>query len=299
MPYRTALAESLTESLPSPVSANKLTVQPLTGEHQAEVLAFLAERPLHTVSMAGFIRDNGLVSPLNRGGFYACRDAAGRLEGVALIGHATLFEARTDASIAAIARLAQRCSYAHVIIGEQEKVERFWDYYSEGGRELRLFRRELLFEQRWPVEVREPVAGLRQATLDDLELVVPAHAQMAFEGSRVNPLEYDPVGFRMRCARRIEQGRTWVWTNGGKLIFKADIIAWLPEATYIEGVYINPEERGRGYGLRCVSQLSRSLLKRTASVCLLIGEHNVGAQALYRSAGYRLQGYYDTIFLQE
>jgi len=55
----------------------------------------LAERPLHTVCIAGFIRDNGLESPLNRGRFYACRNSEGLLEGVALIGHATLIEART------------------------------------------------------------------------------------------------------------------------------------------------------------------------------------------------------------
>ncbi len=53
-------------SLPTELLAN--------DEHQQEVLAFLAERPLHTVFLAGYIRDNNLVSPLNRASFYACRD---------------------------------------------------------------------------------------------------------------------------------------------------------------------------------------------------------------------------------
>ena len=72
---------------------DSVAVQQLSEEHRDEVLSFLAERPLHTVIMAGWIRDNGIVSPLNRGTFYGCRDLEGRLEGVALIGHATLFEA--------------------------------------------------------------------------------------------------------------------------------------------------------------------------------------------------------------
>ena len=63
--------------------------------------------------MAGFIRDNGVVSPLNRGTFYACRDVAGRLEGVAHIGHATLVEARSEAALSAFAHLAQRYPRTH------------------------------------------------------------------------------------------------------------------------------------------------------------------------------------------
>ena len=44
----------------------------------------------HTYSRNGkLIRDNGIVSSLNRGTFYGCRDLNGNLEGVALVGHAT------------------------------------------------------------------------------------------------------------------------------------------------------------------------------------------------------------------
>ena len=45
-------------------------VERLTTNNEAEVLEFLSERPIHTVAMMGFIRDNGIVSPLNRGIFW-------------------------------------------------------------------------------------------------------------------------------------------------------------------------------------------------------------------------------------
>jgi predicted GNAT family acetyltransferase len=276
-----------------------LAVQALTREHEREVLAFLARRPLHTVILASYIRDNGLVSPLNRGTFYGCRNAEGWLEGVALIGHATVFEAHTDAALEAFARLAQECPSAHVMMGEQEKIERFWSYYAEAGQLPRLISRELLFEQKWPVQVREDVPGLRLATPDDLDLVAPVQAEMAFEESGINPLETDPLGFRTRCARRIEQRRVWVWVEEGRLIFKADIIAETPEVNYLEGIWVNPEERGKGYGLRCMSQLSRSLLMQTDAVSLLVNEQNKRALALYPKAGYKLRGCYDTIFLKK
>jgi uncharacterized protein len=115
----------------------------------------------------------------------------------------------------------------------------------------------------------------------------------------VNPLAVDPVGFRARCARRIEQGRVWVWIADGRLIFKTDVMADTPEAVYVEGVYINPAERGKGYAQRCLSQLERTLLRRTQSVCLLVNEENRGARQFYQRAGYKVCGHYDTIFLQQ
>ncbi|HEX8136719.1 MAG TPA: GNAT family N-acetyltransferase [Pyrinomonadaceae bacterium] len=296
---RATMTKSCASMLAGQVSANSLEAFELTDEHQPEVLAFLSERPLHTVIMSGFIRDHGLKSPLNRGSFYACRDHSGRIKGVALIGHATLVEARVDAALAALASVAQHAPRPIcVMMGEQEEIGQFWKYYAARGQSPRLLRRELLYEQRWPVAVRQPVEGLRRATRDDLRLVIPAHARMAFEESGVNPLEDDPMGFRVRCERRIEQGRTWVLVEGGRLIFKADVVAETPGTTYLEGVYVNPEERDRGHGVRCVSQLSHSLLERTASICLLVHEQNRRAQKVYQKVGYRLRGYYDSIFLQ-
>src|SRR5215211_3253417 len=109
-------------------------VHPLTErDGEQEVLDFLAERPAPTVVMRGLIRDNGFESPFNRGTFYACRDRGGRLEGVALIGHATFVEARSDASLRAFAELAQTERRAHMILGEQETIRDFWGYYAPGG----------------------------------------------------------------------------------------------------------------------------------------------------------------------
>ena len=89
-------------------AGDALRVRALCQGEETEVLDFLSARPLHTVYMAGFILDNGLVSPLNRGTFYGYRDHTGRLRGVALIGHATLIEARIDAALAAFARAADQ-----------------------------------------------------------------------------------------------------------------------------------------------------------------------------------------------
>ena len=90
MHRQTATARIETNPLPLSVPEREIVTLPLTQEFEAEVLDFLSERSMHTVTMAGFIRDNGLVSDLNRGTFYSCRNLQGKLEGVALIGQAML-----------------------------------------------------------------------------------------------------------------------------------------------------------------------------------------------------------------
>jgi predicted GNAT family acetyltransferase len=264
---------------------------------EEEALKFLAAHPVQNVIMMSFIRDNGFESSLNRGNFYACRNKQGKLIGVALIGHHVLFAAESAETIGAFARQARERRDAHVIVGEREAVGEFWSVYARADEYPLLVQRELLLEQKWPVEVRERVPGLRLATFADIELVAEVHAQMAFDESRKNPLEVDREGFLARIARRIEQGRVWVWIEDGRLIFKTDISSHTPEVIYLEGVYVNPDERGNGYGLRCLSQLSRELLSHAKSLCLLVNEQNEPGQAFYRRAGYKLHSHYDTIYL--
>lgn len=276
---------------------DSLTVFPLMEEHEAKALAFLAARPLHTVFMASLIRDNGIISPLNRGTFYGCSDPEGQLEGIALIGHAILIETASEKALQEFARLAQQCPNAYLIRGEQDKIERFWQYYSEYKCQPHLICRELLLGQQTPATDFEAVPGLRLAAPDDLEQVMAINDAMAIMECGISPFERDPEGFRQRTMRRIELGRIWVWTEQERMIFKSDVLAVTPEAIYLEGVAVNAQERGKGYGLRCLSQLSRNLLAQTESLCLVVNEQAKGARAFYRKAGYRVCGFYDTIYL--
>src|SRR6478672_5494974 len=127
-------------------SPEAVEVQLLTAKDEFEVLAFLSQRPIHTVTMKSLIRDNGLVSPLNRGNFYGCRDINGHLEGVALVGHATLMETVSDRALHALAHVARECSFTHMIMGEQERIAEFWSSYSQAGHQPRLACREWLME---------------------------------------------------------------------------------------------------------------------------------------------------------
>ncbi|HYN85114.1 MAG TPA: GNAT family N-acetyltransferase [Pyrinomonadaceae bacterium] len=276
-------------------SGEALRVAPLKASERAEVLAFLAAKPVHNVGLAGLVRDNGVESLLNRGRFHTCRTGRGALVGVALVGHVVLFDARSDAAIEAVALVARAATRKHLLMGEAEGVERFWEFYAgDTDAGPRLVRRVVMLERPAASDPgAEPVKGLRPATLADLPFVMTIQAEMAAEESGTNPLESDRLGFRVRCVRRVESGRAWVCVVDGRPVFKADVIAETPEAAYVEGVYVSPETRGQGLGGRCLAQMCRALGRTGAkTVCLFADERNARARRFYEAAGFTPVGRY-------
>ena len=283
----------------SSLSMHPLVTTRLTAKDETQVLQFLSERALHNAVMMGLIMDHGLESKFNRGTFYGCCDAAaGKLVGVALIGHGVYIDARRDEALRQFVKLAQSFSRAHMLLGEQEMIERFWQLYALEGQAKRRLCREVLLELTEPSSPSDEVADLRLARLSDLPLVVPVHAAMALEESGVNPLTVDPDGFRERYRRRIEKQRTWVLVEQGELLFKADIISDTGQVVYLEGVYVHPDRRGKGLGSKCLMQLTRTLLNRSKSVSVLVNQERRSAQTFYEKLGFVSRGLYDTIFLR-
>jgi len=270
----------------------------LHADEESEILDFLAERPIHTVFLASLIRDNGLVSFHNRGSFFGWRNHSGKLGGVALIGHATILEARTDEALAAFADVTKEARMPHLIRGERKITDSFWKYYATEQQRPRLINRELMFERTENGPVVAPVPELRRAGTSDLDHVLEVNASMAFEEGGANPIQTDPSGFRLRAERRIQQGRVWIWRNQSKLVFKADVIGHTPEMIYLEGIHVHPEERRKGYGKRCLSQLSSILLNQSRSICLTVNQRKANAVAFYAKAGFNFHSEYQTIYLQ-
>jgi predicted GNAT family acetyltransferase len=262
-----------------------------------EVRAFLNIRPVHTVAMASFIQDNGIVSELNRGTFYGYRNSEGSLEGVALLGHSTLIEAHTEDAMLAFAIEAKAKRVAiNLVMSEHKDALKFWQYYA-GVSEPRLTCTELLFETAFPMLVRECRWDVRTATIDELEQIAEAHAEVAFIETGNDPMARDRKGFLERVARRIEMGRTFVVFENGKLLFKADVIAEADGIVYLEGIYVASDSRGKGIGSKCLSKLTLMLLGRCERVCMLSNVRFEHAHKSFQKAGYRVTGQCTTLFV--
>lgn len=273
-------------------------LQRLSEANKPEVLSFLKVRPVHTVVMRSFIQDNGMENADNRGIFYGYRNAWGKLEGVALIGHTTLVETRSEYSLMAFALVARKSEIPiHFMMSDGKTIETFWNYYTGNNRAPRLICPELLFELSFPSPVRECQWNVRFAEASELEQIAAAHNEVAFIESGSNPMLKDRAGFLKRCLKRIEQKRTFVVLENDRLVFKADIVAETSDVIYLEGIYVALEYRGRGIGSSCLAKLGQQLMERVRNVCLLSNLEFKAAHRSFDKAGFKNTDCCQTIFV--
>ncbi len=129
--------------------------------------------------------------------------------------------------------------------------------------------------------------GLREATLGDLDLLVPACAAAHEEEIGLDPLARDPDGFRWRTQAQIGERRSWLWLEDGTILFKAEASAWTPEAVQLQQVWVDPSVRNRGNAQRAMRDLCRRLLARVPRVCLFVRPENAAAIRVYEAIGMR------------
>jgi uncharacterized protein len=175
---------------------------------------------------------------------------------------------------------------ARMIIGEERAVDALW----EGARDRMPRPRDDRPGQ--PVYVLdappEPGAtGLRRATPDDLERLVPACAAAHEEEIGIDPLRRDPDGFRWRTRAQIEERRSWLWLDGDVIRFKAEASAWTPSAVQLQQVWVDPGSRNRGDAKRALRDLCRLLLAQVPAVCLFVRPENHAAIRVYEGIGMR------------
>lgn len=270
----------------------------LTEADRADALDFLKVRPVQTVVMTSFIFDNGIESDLNRGKFYGYRGLDGKFAGIALIGHSTLVDARTDEAMTALAIVAHNSETPiHLIMSSGDDAHKFWAHLKGPGIEPRVVCTEALFEAAFPFQVSKIDHNVTAAEMEMLLPIAEAQADIAFIECGVDPMMKDREGFLKRVARRIEQGRIFTVVRDGKLLFKADIIAETEDTIYLEGIYVHPDHRGEGIGSHCLNALTVALLDRVENICMLSNVDFAGAHRSYAKAGYRRTGQCTTLFV--
>jgi predicted GNAT family acetyltransferase len=273
-------------------------VSHLTEADRAEILRFLDQRPVHTVAMTSFVLDNGVTSRLNRGEFHGFRNRRGELEGVALIGHTTLVEARTHEALTALAITAKSSKTPiHLIMSSGNDAHTFWNHLTDFRREPSLSFTELLFEVGFPFPVQHCDLELRMARTEEVVAIAEAHAEVAEIETGRNPMLVDRDGFINRALRRIEQERTFVVFEGDKLVFKVDVISETGKTAYLEGLYLAPEYRGKGIASKLLSNVCLRLLARVENVCLLSNVEFKDAHRCFYKAGMRNTDACTTLFV--
>ena len=244
------------------------TIEP----ERAQILAYCAEDPVERV----FLED---VARRGIGRFVGLEEE-GRL--VALC-HTGLNLVPSGSGCGGFAEAALRAR-ARMLIGEQGAVGELWDALRsrlDPPREDRPGQPVYVIS-----EAPEPGGtGLREATVKDLPLLVPACAAAYEVELGVDPLRRDADGFRWRTRAQVDEGRSWIWAENGVILFKAEASAWTPSAVQLQQVWTDPAARGVGNGGRGLRDLIRLLLERVPRVCLFVRADNEPAIRLYERVG--------------
>ena len=238
-----------------------------------QILRFCAVSPVERV----YLED---VARRAQGRFAAVGTTEGELHALCHLGSNLV---PSGSGCGAFASLAAR-SGARMIIGESTAVSDLWD---AARRRLPKPRLDRPGQPVYSIseKPRPGDTGLRAATADDLDLLVPSCAAAHFEELGVDPLRRDPEGFRWRTRAQIEEGRSWLWAEDDVIRFKAEASAWTPAAVQLQQVWTDPPARRQGYGARALRDLIRLLLDGTPTVCLFVRAENWPAIRLYESVG--------------
>jgi ribosomal protein S18 acetylase RimI-like enzyme len=240
-----------------------------------QVLDFCAQEPVERV----FLED---VARRDLGRFFATQRSDGALTALCHVGaNIVPSGAHCEVFAAAAAR-----GLARMVIGEQAAVSALWD---AARLELPEVRDDRPGQPVYAIDAPPPAGetGLRAATTDDLEHLLPACAAAHELELGQDPLARDADGFRWRTLAQIEEGRSWLWLEDDVVLFKAEASAWTPAAVQLQQVWVDPAVRRRGYGLRGLRDLCRLLLATTPTVTLFVRRENMPAIALYDAVGMR------------
>ena len=246
------------------------------------ILAFCAEEPVERVFLEDIAR-RGL-------GRFTALERDGRLVALCHVGANVV---PSGEGCGFFADAAAR-GHARMIIGEEHAVDELWaEVHSRLPRPRDDRRGQPVYTLDQPPEPTE--TGLRAATLDDLDRLVPACAAAHREEIGIDPLRRDPDGFRWRTRAQIEERRSWLWLEDGVILFKAEASAWTPSAVQLQQVWVDPEVRNRGHAQRAMRHLCRVLLERVPIVCLFVRPENAAAIRVYEKIGMRRTIFYRSL----
>jgi ribosomal protein S18 acetylase RimI-like enzyme len=132
--------------------------------------------------------------------------------------------------------------------------------------------------------------------MQDFDRILPACAAMFEEEVGYSPFLGGQEFYSRRVAGLIRQGHSLVHIDAeGTVIFKAELGAVTEDVTQVQGVWMNPDLRGRGQSagyMAAVVNLSRTFAPVTS---LYVNDYNAKARATYERVGFEQVGTFATV----
>ncbi len=206
-------------------------------------------------------------------------------------------QASIDDAAAYAERALARGRTVSTIVGPQHSVISFWNGVAEAWGEPR--------ETRWQqphLEIAErplvaPDPEVRRSTRADMEALYPACVAMYTEEVGISP-EYGGGAdlYRARVAQLVSRGWSFARYDEGRLVFKAEVACATPYAAQIQGVYVPPEDRGRGIATAGMAAVVNIVRREIAPVVsLYVNDWNTPARLAYERVGFRETARFSTV----
>lgn len=187
-------------------------------------------------------------------------------------------------------RAGRRCSS---IVGPAVPTTQLWRLLEPGwgpAREVRANQPLMVAESPSADVTADPL--VRRVRKDEMDVLMPACVAMFTEEVGISPLAGDGgLLYQARVAELIGAGRSFARIQDGKVVFKAEIGATTSQACQIQGVWVAPEFRGRGYSETGMAAVLRHALTDVAPiVSLYVNDYNTPARKAYTRIGFREVG---------
>lgn len=204
----------------------------------------------------------------------------------------------TPAAVAAFADLLgaepRICSS---IIGRSDAVLDLWQRLGGHWGPARDVRphQPLLVADSEPAVAPDP--EVRLVRPHEVDQLFPAAVAMYTEEVGVSPLQDDGGrGYRRRIAELVRGRRAYARFVGDRVIFKAELAIVTARTTQVQGVWVDPEYRGRGIAAAAMAAVTRDALRRVApTVSLYVNDYNTPARRVYARCGFASAGSFATI----
>ena len=248
--------------------------------------------PVANVFVASRVRAAGLDS-WRLGGEMWGYVVDGRLEALCHAGaNLVPVEAGPEAVRAFAGRARRQGRRCATIVGPKEAVQPMWRLLEPSWGPARDVRPDqpLLATSR-PSPVR-PDPAVRRVRNDELDLLLPACVAMFTEEVGVSPVAADGgAAYRARVAELIASGRSFARIEDGRVVFKAELGSVTAKACQVQGVWVDPELRGRGLSVGGMAAVVDLALRDVAPVVsLYVNDFNTAARAAYERVGFEQRG---------